>query len=90
MTRVQLCGRITALRRALDELKAQAEADGQGCIPGYGALKVSLLTYRNALQDHDAAQRGQAVSDLARDLLVAPLTVQLAAVVNHALARREG
>jgi hypothetical protein len=41
-------------------------------------------------RDHDAAERGQAVSDFARDLVMAPLTVQLAAVVNHALARREG
>jgi hypothetical protein len=85
LERPVLCGRIHALRRALDELKAQAEVDGQGAIPGYGSLKVTLITYENALQDHDAAERGQAVSRLARDIALAPLAVQLALV-----GRREG
>jgi hypothetical protein len=90
MTRPVSCARIHAIRRALDELKDQAEADGLGCIPSYGSLKVSLIQYEQQLRDHAAAERGQAVSDFARDLVMAPLAVQLAAVVNHALARREG
>src|SRR5690349_3036688 len=54
LPRTRLCGRIWALRRALDELQAQADADGLGAIPGYGALKVSLIQHETALRKLDA------------------------------------
>lgn len=73
LTRTQLAGRVWALRRALDELKIQAEADGQGCIPGYGSLKVSLIHYENELRDRDRrVAQGEPM----------PLDVVLAAVVQ--------
>jgi hypothetical protein len=56
LTRTQLAGRIWAVRRALDELQAQADADGQGAIPGYGSLKVSLIHLENELRDRDRQQ----------------------------------
>jgi hypothetical protein len=60
LTHPQLCGRITAVRRALDALQAQAELDGQGTIPGYGSLKVSLINYENELRNSDrAVERGE-------------------------------
>lgn len=56
MTRAQLCGRITALRSALDTLAAQADRDGHGAIPGTGALKVQLIAYENDLRARDRAE----------------------------------
>lgn len=53
LTRAQLCGRIWACRRALEELRAQELQDDAGSIPGHGALALSLAGYEGELRQRD-------------------------------------
>jgi hypothetical protein len=66
----------------LDLLWTQTETDGGMPYRTIGTAKVELIQLEQQLRDHDSAESGKAVSDIARDLLVAPLAVQLAAVVQ--------
>jgi hypothetical protein len=85
MTRPQLCARIASLRQALDILWSQTETDGGMPYRTIGTGKVELIQLEQQLRDLDAAQRGAAVSQVARDLLLAPWEVQIAAA-----GRKEG
>jgi hypothetical protein len=84
MTRPQLCARITSLRQALDILWTQTETDGEMPYRTIGTGKVELIQLEQQLRDHDAAERGAAVSQAAREIALAPWQVIAAAVVQSA------
>ncbi len=56
ITRPQLCGRISALRSALDVLAAQAAVDGFGRFD-IGRLKLELYALETELHRRDAFLR---------------------------------
>lgn len=53
LTRMELAGRIEALRDALDTLQRQAEIDGGLTFECVGRMKVTLFTYRQRLRAMD-------------------------------------
>jgi hypothetical protein len=57
LTRPQLCGRITALRAALDTLASQADADRLGAFQATGSLKVELIALESHLRALDTPAR---------------------------------
>jgi len=76
-TRSNLCGRIHALRSALGLLWSQTETDGAMPYRTISTAKVELIQPEQQLRDLDAAERGQPMSDFARDLLLAPPSLDL-------------
>ena len=78
LSRAELCGRIHASREALDLLWSQSDRDGGEPSTAIGPLKVELLRLEQQLRNHDAAQRGAAVSQAAREIALAPFAVRLA------------
>jgi hypothetical protein len=85
LSRTQIAARIHVLRQVLDLLWSQSETDGGMPYRTIGTGKVELIQLEQQLRDLDAAQRDAAVSQVARDLLVAPWEVQIAAA-----GRKEG
>jgi hypothetical protein len=85
LTRPQLAARVHQLRQALDLLWSQSEADGGMPYRTIGTAKVELIGLEQKLRELDTRERGERLSTFARDLLTAPLEVQLAAV-----GRRQG
>ena len=54
LSRPQLCGRICALRSALDALASQSDVDRHGAFQATGALKAELIALETALRQRDA------------------------------------
>lgn len=75
-----LAARISTLRSVLDTLWEVTAHTGGEPFATIGRAKVELIQLEQELRDRDAAERGQVVSDFARDILTAPLEVQFAAV----------